>query len=790
MMRRAITTAIGTGRRHVRVSRQVRTASIHTNTIASRLSQHEKPANAVTRGSLVVGTSRTFRTLSGEPASASTTASMTANKDTGTLFSVPGLRQPADFCVLAANAIRTCDGIRADLASIADSNEPPQSVEEARRILHTLDDISNTVCSVIDAAELCRSVHVSSKWRESASNAFDQMSQYISHLNADTNLYGALSLVLRADPSSVLNQFTPEEQRFASLMKFEFERDGIHLPTEQRTNVIELQHHVTQLESQFQHNITNSRSAQQATIQLNAAEVERIIPRHILQHHNIAMSDDETTIQLPTDSPLAHSVGRFSANGEVRREVYMGNHTLVPENLQVLDALIHMRHELATTGLGYQSYAHWFLQDKMSRHPDHALQFLNSVQGALDRQGGFKRDMEEIQRAKKIVEPQSSSTIEAWDVPFYTALLKSKDAGSGDSLDGFLTLDACIEGMSLLVHRLFGITMTPTPMDSSEKWDILTDTDTDATTAGTATTKVQKFTFTEDKSERPVGTMYLDLHPREGKYVHAAHFTVQCGCTRSPSSHEQDNNNINSNNQLPIIALVCNLSAGASSSERTASTVLSHNEVETLFHEFGHALHSLLSRTSFQHLSGTRAAMDFVETPSHLMENFVWDPQFLSLMARHYSTGQAPSSEQISHLVQSRYRFRSIDVQTQIVYSLFDQSLFGGNYRNNSSTELFAELHQSHGLPYAKNTHWHSRFGHLVTYGAAYYGYLYSQVFAADIWTRTFVQPGDTLSRASGEKVWRDMLIHGGARDPHLMLKDVLGGAEPTADSYVDSMKL
>eukprot|EP00978_Attheya_sp_CCMP212_P043891 scaffold294329_cov28-Attheya_sp.AAC.1 len=146
--------------------------------------------------------------------------------------------------------------------------------------------------------------------------------------------------------------------------------------------------------------------------------------------------------------------------------------------------------------------------------------------------------------------------------------------------------------------------MTPTPMDSSEKWDIRTDNndneDGDATT--TATTKVQKFTFTEDKSERPVGTMYLDLHPREGKYVHAAHFTVQCGCTRSPSSHEQGfNNSNNSNSQLPIIALVCNLSAGASSSERAASTVLSHNEVETLFHEFGHALHSLLSRTSFQH---------------------------------------------------------------------------------------------------------------------------------------------------------------------------------------------
>jgi intermediate peptidase len=201
--------------------------------------------------------------------------------------------------------------------------------------------------------------------------------------------------------------------------------------------------------------------------------------------------------------------------------------------------------------------------------------------------------------------------------------------------------------------------------------------------------------------------------------------------------------------------------------------LLNHHEVETLFHEFGHGLHSLLSRTTFQHLSGTRAAMDFVETPSHLFENYAWDPQFLPIMARHYATGEVISEDTVQKLIKSRNQFRCIETQSQILYALFDQALFGvPNPNRGSTTDLFAKLHRENNVPYAEGTHWHSRFGHLVTYGAGYYGYLYSQVFAADIWKHSF--QGDSLRRESGERVWRDMLIHGGAKDPNVMLQSML----------------
>jgi intermediate peptidase len=203
-----------------------------------------------------------------------------------------------------------------------------------------------------------------------------------------------------------------------------------------------------------------------------------------------------------------------------------------------------------------------------------------------------------------------------------------------------------------------------------------------------------------------------------------------------------------------------------------------------LYHEFGHGLHSLLSRTSFQHLSGTRAAMDFVETPSHLFESFARDPVFMSrMLARHYITGMPMSERRARHLALSHSDFRGIEIQTQIVHSKFDQALFGHtpcspSLGGCSSTEMFQRLHEEAGVSYANGTHWHTKFGHLVTYGAGYYGYLFAQTFAADIWMSVLASCMTTSPdavRNGGTKIWKEMLLHGGAKDPKEMLHAVLG---------------
>ncbi|KAL7509494.1 hypothetical protein ACHAXN_006480 [Cyclotella atomus] len=721
-----------------------------------------------------------------------------------TLFSLPNLSHPQDFLTLSRLATESCDKIRKSLAASLQSPPNPdvtlqESIQQAKRTLHQLDDISNEVCTVIDACELCRSVHASPEWRRAAGDAFGMLSEYIGALNADERLYLSLRRWVfddldckDAESSSergVVQHLPPEYKRMAHAMRKEFERDGIHLSYNEREEARELNNVIVGLESLFSSNITEKIKLYEVDNKM-AGEIDKIVPRHILGQLVRGASQSANGLTLSTDTLLTNTLLAHSPSPSLRKEVYMQSNTSIPENLKVLDGLIRHRH-LHSTLLGYKSYAHRVLSDRMVGSPEKVAEFLDSMENRC--KNVFEKEMEVLLKAKAYVEG-AAREIEPWDVPFYTNFIKSQrqhrrwkengDYPSEDAedelsqLSGYFTVENSIEGMKDLVKDLFGIEMVEVGIPVEEKWDIDTTKLSDDTVHG----GLRKFEFRHEV-EGPLGTMYFDLHPRDGKFGHAAHFTIRCGRIRN--SEDDEPSTAIKTHQLPIVALVCNLSPASSPESTTA--VLSHSEVETLFHEFGHGLHSLLSRTSFQHLSGTRAAMDFVETPSHWMETYTRDPTFLAtVLAKHYITRLPMSKRRATHLALSHVDFRGIEIQTQIVHSRFDQALFGESpcspsLGGCSSTEMFGLLHQQAGVPYAKGTHWHSRFGHLVTYGAGYYGYLYAQTFAADIWKSTNAAPD------GGMKVWKEMLVFGGGKDPKEMLIAVLG-REPSVDSFFEGV--
>lgn len=651
-------------------------------------------ANQLQNGHLPISWARRSFLLTDQCARSFATARQATSSNNG-LFSIPTLQNPTDFVTMAAEAMSACDALRQDLSKY---DHPVDSAARATEILHMLDDISKNVCSVIDAAELCRCVHSSREWRDSAGKAFAILSDYFGQLNSDTTLYRALT---RVASSPIFDSLTEEEKRFAMLLKAEFERDGIHLPEAKRLEVRELRNHVTQLETLFTQNITHSKRLYET----NASWVDAVFQRNVLALHvPQPESSNPDLVTLSTDSHLSDTLLQYSDNPVLRKQVYMVTNTSCAENLDVLDALVDYRHRLALLQ-GFESYADRFLTDKMAQNQHNVYAFLESLQ---KRSGGqYRKEMELLSDAKKRVEQVHDGRLEPWDIPFYVGVLKAKNGFETSSVSSYLTVDNCLEGMTTLVHKLFGITMSEQVMEDGERWD---------GNAVDSEARVRKFVFL-DKTGRSLGTLYLDSHPREAKYKHAAHFTVRCGCLLDGTSAKPEY-------QTPVVALVCNIT----DSKGGTPGLLNHHEVATLLHEFGHALHSLLSRTTFQHVSGIRAAMDFVETPSHLFENYAWDPQFLSIVARHFATGEAIPEDTVKRLIQSRNEFRSIDIQNQICYSMFDQKLHGVPDPNRgSTTDLFAKLNQDLHIPYAEGTFWHSRFGHLVTYGAGYYGYLYSQ---------------------------------------------------------------
>jgi len=654
------------------------------------------------------------------------------------LFSIKNLGQPADFLTLASEAKGTCDSLRGIISNQVDT--PISTVRQASEILFVLDSISKHVCNVIDAAELCRSVHTDPKWRESATNAFSILSDYIAQLNSDKDLYRRLRNVVDSD---IFTSLSEEQQRFATLLKAEFERDGIHLSDEDCETLRRLQNHIVELESLFQENITSSKKF----FDVDAHLTEQLFPRAFLETH-IPQSGNSGKVTLSTDSYISNTVGRYSANPVLRKQVYMESMTSCAENLEVLESLRRLRHESATMQ-GFGSYAERCLTDKMAKTPKSVDNFISKLQERI--REPYQRDMTLIQQAKQKVE--GNSIVEPWDIPFYSGILRSSNGLDPAELSTYLTIPNCVEGMKVLVRKLFGIILEEAEMNEGERWDH----------GVAAKERARKFVVTSENG-KSLGTMYLDLHPREGKYSHAAHFTVKCGCAESVDAKDF---------QLPVVALICNLS--------TDGQTISHSEFETLMHEFGHALHSLLSRTTFQHMSGTRAAMDFVETPSHLLEHFSWDPDFLRLVGKHHLTSNVIPDKMIRLLLQTRQEFRSLELQNQILYSRFDQALFGPPI-DASSIQIFSSLYRKQNIPYANGTHWHTKFQHLVTYGAGYYGYLYAQAFASDLWKELKLEK---MSRSSGERLWNDLLGHGGGRDPQKMMQDLLGRKYPSVDALV-----
>lgn len=449
----------------------------------------------------------------------------------------------------------------------------------------------------------------------------------------------------------------------------------------------------------------------------------------------------EKGFRILTEPSNLSSVLQWASDSEVRKMAYIQGNSVPSANLGVLDKLVASRHEIAQI-MGYKSYAEFAVQPNMASSPEVVMSFLlemsEMVRPKADKE--FKR----IWDFKREKNGQINGDLDPWDETYFTGLMKSS-AYSLDSLvvASYFPLTQCIEGLKVLVELLFGVAFHSIPLAPGESWH----------------TDVLKMSLYHPE-EGDLGYLYLDLNSRTGKYPGCAHFAIKGGRRISETEY-----------QLPVVALVCNFSG----SRNSAAVRLNHWEVETLFHEFGHALHSLLSRTDYQHFSGTRVVLDLAETPSNLFEYYAWDYRVLKTFARHYSTGEVIPEKLVESMQGAKKMFAATELQRQIFYALIDQTLFGEQPSSPMDTiSVVADLKRRHtSWTHVEGTHWHTRFSHLLNYGAGYYSYLYAKCFAATIWQK--ICQDDPLSLATGSALRTKFLQHGGAKDPAYLLNDLLG---------------
>lgn len=422
-----------------------------------------------------------------------------------------------------------------------------------------------------------------------------------------------------------------------------------------------------------------------------------------------------------------------------------------PHQDLLLNELLKARNELANI-CGFSTYADRALRGATIDDPDKVKTFLHKL--SQDIWDKANADFECMENMKKEAN-YPFAPLGSWDVPYFTQKAK-KDwfRVSSKEYSPYFSLGACMDGLNMLFQSLYGIQLINTDVAAGEVWN----------------SDVYKLSVIH-KSEGLLGYIYCDFYERTGKPNQDCHFTIRGGRNLPDGSY-----------QVPIVVLMLNLPIPRWSSP----SLLSPNMVDNLFHEMGHAMHSMLARTQYQHVTGTRCSTDFAEVPSVLMEYFASDQRVLKKFAKHFQTKQPMSEDMLQRLCASKRLFTASETQLQIFYAAIDHVYHGKHPLKGSTTEVLAETQKSYyGLPYVSNTAWQLRFSHLVGYGAKYYSYLVSRALAYSIWQTYF--ESNPFSREKGEKYRHECLAHGGGKNPKDLITDFLQ-VEPTPDVLARSL--
>jgi mitochondrial intermediate peptidase len=657
---------------------------------------------------------------------------------TSGLYGLHGLHLPKDFERLAIDAIDKVNDIMDDIKSRKNSNNNNKNEEKAQeskysaaKIVYQLDEISDTICAVVDVAELCRNTHPDREFVKAAEKTYLKLQNFVQTLNGNVTLYESLVAAnVEKDESQ-----TEELRRVAQTLRQDFERGGIHLSDEKRRKLEKYSDSALRHGFEFQQNLIDPRQIREVELK-NRDEINSI-PAWI-------RSQAKNKNSIPADQNTMNSILRTCDNREVRRQLFKAGNSSPDGNRLVLSNLLKSRNEAAEI-LGFSSHASLMTGSMLSKTPNGVKEFL------LDLSSRIKNVAErEFKMLEKVQKQTGAGDVRGWDILYLMRQIRSSEDDYPDSnkVAEYFSLESVIKGMNDFFGKVLGVEIKTETLITGESW---------------CGDDIKKLRVTVPGTNIE-GVIYLDLVPRGGKFPHAAHFVIRCG-------HRQGNNG---RRQTASVALVCNFAANSLSRREI---LLTHQELETFLHEFGHAMHSVLSDTEFQHLSGTRGAMDYVEVPSHVFEYFAWDANALQYLGRHYKTGEAMPTALLRKLKQSKRTFQAMDLQQQIVYALLDLELHSNEIDVENSLEiskLVSQIQSEHSfLPSEPGTSWELRFGHTVGYGSSYYSYLYAKCLSAEIWHKEFTN--DKIQQG-GCTILRDkMLKYGGSRDPAHVLTNVLG---------------
>lgn len=533
-------------------------------------------------------------------------------------------------------------------------------------------------------------------------------------------------------------KLTPQEKYFFDESMQEFKRDGLHLPSEQLEEIKVLSKEVSALGLTYEQNVNTDNTTILATKEQLAGVDEGLLKK---------LEQKDNAFVVGCDYPTYFEVMQNCVIADTRKRLKIAfDNRAHPANLPLLHNLIAKRDQLAKK-LGFKSFAHFDISSSMAETPERVQEFLHGLAAASSKKAAVEI-AELTKQLPESVELDEKGRLYPWDYLFLTTSHKKKHFDVDErQIAEYFPADKALIGMLSIYEQFLNLRFTVVEPD----WVWHND--------------VQLIQVNDKESNKLLGFIFLDLYPRENKYNHACCGAIVKGFLGKDSKTDQEID-------MPYVGIVL---ANFPAPVGGKPALLKHGDVETFFHEFGHAMHGVLGRTELSSAAGTSVKSDFVELPSQMLEEWMWSKEMLFRVSSHYQTGEPLPEE----LIDKKLALKKFDtgyfVLRQVWLSLFSLNLFleGENKDSDAvSLQLHNELLEKL-FAHEPACHMQSAFGHLVGYGAGYYGYMWSRVFAHDCFAK--IKQHGLVNYEVGEK-WRcGILGMGGAANPNDLLKEFLG---------------
>ena len=595
-----------------------------------------------------------------------------------------------------------------------------------------LDDVTYQASLAANKATIIKETNINPAMRTAAENAVKTFEDWAVGIDYREDVYKAIKAFADTHP-----KLSGEDEKLFKETLRDYRRAGLDLPPDQRKEVEELRKELSRLGTDFDSNIVKAN----APVMFTKADLDGL-PQSFFNSPGIKTGDDVYTVMANVTWQF-DTVEENAKTEATRKQLYLVRETLAKKNVSVLNQMLALRNKIALR-LGYKSWDDYQTEVKMAKTGANAEKYINDLVAGI--QPKFDNEVAEMQKMKAAETNDPNAKIMVWDWRYYNNQRnKQKYAVDKEALRAYFPFQKVLDGMFNIYQNIFGLKFEK--IAAPYKW----------------VDDLQLYLVTDSATGEPLGMFYLDMFPREGKFNHFAQFEIISGKLLPDGKY-----------QRPTVALLCNFPPPTGD----APSLMTHQDVETLFHEFGHALHSIVTRAKYGRFAGTHVPGDFVEAPSQMLQNWVWDKKVLDTFAADYhDPSKKIPADVVKKLNDAKLANAGVFYRRQFAFASLDLALHDPHPEDMpyDSVAISNPILEKVFLPIDRSTTFVSYFGHLNGYDAGYYGYAWADAIAADMATVFEKARDGYLDKQAGMKLRREIYEPGDSRDVNQSIEKFLG---------------